>query len=123
MDYLDGENLDCKYMYLYGINSNFSIILLSLELELDIQAKDFRVREMFWLLLEPSIRKRLFKSNTINKERVLHSPTSDQFHSNQLLVQGILVQMKDSVHDHLFEKVLVGVDELGRHGSGSAFFK
>lgn len=62
-----------KTTHRHLVHSNLCVVLLRLELQLDVQAKHLGVLEALGLLLKTSVRKRLFESNTLDQQRILHN--------------------------------------------------
>lgn len=53
------------------LNADLGVVLFGLEFELDVQADNVGVLKVLGLLLETGVGKRLFKGDTVDKQRVL----------------------------------------------------
>lgn len=82
------------------LHTNLRIILLALQLQLDIQTHNLGVLEVLGLLLETGVGESLLESHTVDEKGVLETTTGHLLHTNQLLVQIILIQSKNRIDDH-----------------------
>lgn len=73
------------------LDANLGVVLLTLQLQLNVETHNLRVLEELGLLLETSVGECLLESDTVDEKGLLKTTTSNLLHTNQLLVQVVLV--------------------------------
>ena len=113
--------IDDGLVFRHLVHSHLRVVLLRLQLELHIETQDLRVLERLRLLLESGVRERFLESHSADEQTLLHSSSRNLLHTDERLVEVVLVEREDGVDGHGGEKGGLGVDEFGGHGSSSAF--
>ena len=82
------------------LNTNLRIVLLTLQLQLHVETHDLGILEVLWLLLKTGVGESLLEGNAVDEERILKTTAGDLLHTDQFLIQVILIQRQNGIDHH-----------------------